>query len=99
MKKFIFLIATLLLISCSSKPVIVSNSAKETTVEILQAVNDTITYNLVILEDPDVYYAVNTETKQVEYKFVNRSGITNSILTIMVVIIIFLLTITILLKN
>jgi len=99
MKKFIFLITTLLLISCSSEPVIVSNPAKETTVEILQAVNDTITYNLVILENPDVYYAVNTKTKQVEYKFVNRSGIANSLLTIMLVIVIFFLTLTILLKD
>lgn len=71
MKKLIFLITILLFIGCMSTPVKVENPEKETTIEILQKANDTITYNLVVLEDPHVYYAVNNKTHKVDYKFNN----------------------------
>lgn len=81
MKVFIFIFAALLVVGCSDIPFRVENPKSKTTQEILDLAADSsaATYVLVELDD-DVVYAVNTNTKLAEYKFVNNSGAAYSLL-------------------
>ncbi len=77
MKKILTILTILFLTSCSNDYIednkSLINSKKETTLEILEKI-DTSSQLYHIVVDGGTLYAINKETKTVEYKIVDNSG-------------------------
>ena len=93
MRNVIFIFAALFVIGCSDTPFKVDNQKAKTTQEILDLVKDSTsaTYHLVTLDE--TVYAVNNETRLVEYKYNNYSGGLSTCLIVIVILFVIIVTI------
>jgi uncharacterized protein (DUF2344 family) len=89
--KYLLLFIFITLYSCDNTDFKSKNPQQDTTIELQKlAQQDTVTYKVIELEDK--YYCINTQTNMVEYKIINATGTTYTLLLIMaIVFVIFLI--------